>query len=773
MSTTDGESDAVRLRVDVVLDPASLGHTLASIANRHHHGGHLPSLIRPNLLGLIWMFERRGFDVAHLTVVVPRVPVRLGPSSDPENARTTAAQWADWIEAEQQAVKTRSDCALEVLHGAFDGNREVGVDELVAWAALQRTTVATTDGDDADGDRPVIVVSADGDMWDLWRWAAPRRLFVAAGFDADHRRLLRDSRIPSIYLDDAGLMTCVPGRLALEVDHPVLLPIPDRHPWLASNPTLRPGDVVLTNPDQRQHVVLGGQWSAPLNRPASTKSRPRSSFAGVNTVAVVDPYGIRNQALRAIGIARLPRPHNVRTTLADLHFPGPAAVHFVIPDLERGAARDLPRLLQRAWNQRDGEFDALTAEVTQDGDVTTRARRASVRIGRMANFLRRRRTNDNPESVKDQRLLRAEDDWRGATSALIKRLSTNVIAELWSALHRTTDTSIAVVSEDPDVYWALGQIHSIDQRLERVTRVGLHARRVTPLTTRDQIDPPPFVLLTERLIAQMCDVTDSPFARSHRGTLADAVHNGAEWEVIGLDPESGGLVVRHETTPGDTAAAGSPPPDGEPTDAAVVLESVLHPGEVAIDAGLVSLLDGLGTSDTRVDLLFDPYRTCSVPQLRLTRRAPVDGSGYVVSRDGGHLQVDIDGDGTPDTAVPVGHDTTVHPPGERIVLRQLQGKAGGWVLTDPGPEPTSGAGAPPEIVDLAAASAHDTGERTLLGADGSTVRVLPVPGETQLIGTGRILASRLGDEPDGSPTLLAISSEVGYLQDRPATPSTG
>lgn len=77
--------------------------------------------------------------------------------------------------------------------------------------------------------------------------------------------------------------------------------------------------------------------------------------------------------------------------------------------------------------------------------------------------------------------------------------------------------------------------------------------------------------------------------------------------------------------------------------------------------------------------------------------------------------------------VAIGHDTTSHPPGERIRLRQLRDGPNRWVLEDPGPDPVAGAQHGVEVVDLIAIK-EDDGSKTVVMSDGSKAQLLPVPG---------------------------------------------
>ena len=784
-----GEIISRELDVDVVLDPASLGYALGAIIpvathTEHHrqpkrkqrgagYDGHkdkedVPPLVKPSLVGLVKMFERRGMKIRHLTVVVPSVAVRLGRTSEPTNARARAQDWSQWIDGETSAISDQTACELRTLRGAFDGLREVGVDELVAWATLDRA-VASDSGDQQD--RPIVVVSADSDMWDLHEWAAPKRVFVAARFNSDQRGQLKKKKIPFIFLDPAGLMTVAPGQLQLEVGQPVLTRLTGDHQLRKAWGAADIGDLILLGKETGSGVVLNGKWSTPLNKCGEAALPLRTHFPDVGTISIVDPYGMRNQALRAIGVARFPRAATIRSVLEKLHFPGPIAVHSVIPDLTRNHGYEaLPDLVRQAWGDRDSELDKLAKELTEDSDDTTHVRRASVRAERMGKLLKKRTKVGYPHQAQDKMLLQAQDRWRLVAEGMIKRLSTNLIAELWNAVHFGADQCVVLVSEDPDVYWALSQIREHDPRMKRVVRVGLHARRAIPLAAREQVDPTPFVVLTEWLIAELCDVHHHRFARSHREQLAEAVHEGDEWTVVGIDPESGGIRVRREDTvvgsgPTGESSHEASNPDQDPPDV-VALESLLHPGEVAINDDLTSILEGIGTSQVRFDLLFDPDRTCSVPQLRLTNRHPTEEGAYVIARDGDHLHVDVDGDGSPDRAVSVGHDTTRHPAGERIVLRKLQGAGHGWVLGDPGPAPADG-DHHLEIVDLAAVSQNPEGSTFATGPEGRETQVFPVPGGPGLQGVGRIIASRLFDPDTEISALLALSSRLEHLDPLP------
>jgi len=696
---------AAGLRATVVVDAASLSYAIRDARKRlnlrsslDRNGNPQPWLpIKPDLPRLLEGLSRRGVHGDSLFVSIPTHVVRTSAHDQLELADDRVRGWRTWAERQIEAVRAlrgeQTVNHVEILHGAFDGANEVGVDELAAWFALEAAG-QILDGGEQDH-RCVVIVSHDTDMHSLWTYAAPVRTFVASTFSAPELKKLRGlGKTPYISFDDEFMAGLDPDQQIFVDQPPSLERLPADRTTIQATSGLATGDVVLI---KRRENVPATVVSAALDKHPGTVSGliPVGHLGESRTLAIVDSYGLYKVARRAIGVALLPRPDAVQSVLDHLHWPSPIAVHSIVPSLSEAHTPEdlLPEDLAAAWVIRHGELDSLASLHVNDDDVLTHAMRSSLRPVTDAH---RRREVASAAGI-DPRLTGDQLTQLVRKGPATKQLATGMVAELWRAIRTNPDLWVVLVTEDVGVAWLLRMQATTDHRFRRVARIGLHRSqtRVMAIPTGVLAGTATTVVLTEWLAAELVGVLKRPFARQLRDGLADAIAAGVRPELVGVDPETGGYVVTIAME-----ATGIDEADGRDQssfaseflgDAIDILESILHPdAQIGLDLSLSGILDELDDTTRVIDLYFDRDNTCSFPQLRLgdaSADSQIDKHAVVIDRDSDHVGVDFDGDGLIDARVPTGHDTSSYPAGGKVVLRRLgDDNNGHWVLVDPGPD---------------------------------------------------------------------------------------
>ena len=706
----------------VVVDVASVAYAIRDATDGVEHP------IDPRLDRLVELIERMSFSVVGLRVALPLAAVD-GPGSHRGRAEEFVERRYRWLVAERERVhawaqRRNRAISLRALPGAFDGYREVAVDVVAALGALDAAADIVRRG--RVHDQVVLVVSNDRDLQHLAAYASPVRLFSVGTYDGAARARLRAADIPHVALDPRELVVTV-GDAAFPGTPP-------------SRGTLT-DEAVLTRraPGGRVYAV-----SSPLDRDTQAGRRPPSEpLTESNTVAVVDPYGLAAAAVRAIGLACLPTAATVRALLADFGWPRPIAVYATVPDLRHDLPHDLDPQVWAAWQRRDEELDDLARELDGDRDALTQVRRGVLEPQRQQG----RRTRDAVHRAG------VEHD---PVQRFTKQLSTGLAADLWLAATVAPDAQIVLCSDDCDLAWAQRVFSLVGiPNPDRVTRVGIHAhssRRVHVYGVADDaLDDAAYVILTEGLLAELVGVA-APSGPRLRHLLHEAVARGADWEVDGIDPENGGIVV-HAVPAG---------PEGGPIRPERVV-AILSAGALAVG----DVIRKLGSCDdgppTRLDLLFDHRSPCSMPMLQIARPDKERGATVVERTDA--LLIDFDRDGRVDAAVSPGHDTAAYERGARVTIRRSADHRS-WVLADAG-VPASAASEPVPAVDIVTVTGLKHGRFVARTADGASGTLLPPPGEGEspLPLGARVFAARLTETAGTS--WIALSTRLAFLDEQP------
>lgn len=716
----------MRLKAAVVVDLGSLAHRVGEARGIRY--------AEVDLVRLATLLGSHGVDITALTIAGPFLEARLGIGGDESQARRYVAEAAQWWDRERAAWQDSSfgPVPLRRLMGGTTGTREVGVDVLVAAAALEAAgDIAVRE---ASEDETVLICSHDSDLFHLHRVAAPVRLFVAGAFTPSERARLREQATPHIQLQSSAFAGVDRG----SITGPLTLGVRverlggDEATWPPGVRVGRPGDHVVVATDGGDAVAR----STPLNRCVSEAPPRREPLADARTVAAVDPYGLANAAVRSIGVARLPRAVAFQALVASLGWDHPVAVYATIPDLDPKRSHNLATELKMAWRRRDADLDELADAMAADGDPMTQASRSLLQPDAVA--------TGHPDGTYE----------RDLAAYAIKRMATGLIADVWLAATTNPEAQIVVCSDDPDLTWALDIARrAMPGSFGDITRIGIHARRYRvgagPGPSTDvHPEPGSFVVLTDTETARLVGVHDAPFGRRLRHAVHRAVVNGNPWSPGMLDPETGARTVR--TTVELNGPSGSPDEHAIEAhlfggDLAVARLEATSPGPTADEGGEISF-----------DLAFDPHRPCAHPVL--TTDDPGNGSieATVVAAGRGRLAVDINGNGAPDTEVDVAHDFTMHKAGTTIVVRRQDD--GGWCLVDPGHGPITTA--EPEVVEIV----KNTDGGCVVSAleDGETGPADPVPGERHLDGEvgDLVFAVRVDD----TPRWTALSTPMAHLR---------
>lgn len=745
-SLGDDRVQGRQLVVDVVVDASSLGHAVVDAT-----GGRGSSISDYDLYPLIESVAHRGMTVRHISVSAPQAVMGGDGPDNPGWAGEVVNRWRQWANRQAGLLEEFPGVGFDVLPGGFDRNGEVGVDDLVAWCALQHAAHIADVGDPEH--EAVVVVSADTDMWHLAADAAPVRLFVAGAFTPGQMSRLAVSGVPFVQLFAPDLVRLATGDDVGEVADAdmdagsslTLVSGVDAHA-AGIRSGIEDGDVLCV-----YRPPNGGtfQASSPLNRLIDVQdSSDNDVLASANTVVVADPYGLHLATRRAIGVGGLATPQTIRGVLEPMGWDTPVAVLAVVPDLSAAHDGDgtLPDALVEAWWGRDAELDGLADELDGDGDGLTQSRRAELRV---------------------MQGVGSED---AVAKPTIKRLSTGMIADLWRTFRWAPQANVVVATEAPDIEWFLDVLPVVSPEVRRPVRLGLHSRRVTVVDPPGGVDlePGPVVVLTEHLAAELVGVVDRPYARNLRDRLGDLVRSDVRVETRGVDPESGGLVVRLVPVGGEQdVEGGSVTATGDSGERQLqAVETVLHAGGAGLRGDVEHLADVVERLGGAVGLRFDPSAPCAVPEV------VVDAGGHdadhqprparVVSREGHRLWVDVDFDGVADIGVTTGHDTTMYNPDDVVTIQPLNDHSRRWALVDPGASVVD-RGEPHVVLRLVGPG--DGGAWATDPNTGDNGWVEPLPGEDQVRSATHLLAVEVGRDDVGTVQWMAISSGLAHLDD--------
>lgn len=733
----DDTLDAGYLTVDVVVDAASLGYAVDDAAGVVDH-----PLVGFNLFPLVDTFARRGMAVRTLLVACPQAVVTIDEFSDPARGRAKVDQWREWLADQTEQLAVLHSVQFGSVPGAFDGVREVGVDDLVAWMALRCAGAIADDGDPAR--EAVVVVSSDTDMWHLSPEASPVRLFVAGAFTNGQIARLIGHAVPFIQLPASELAGYSTGNDELPKDEVSLVTgVKARASGVRQGIAEEDMLCVHTPPE-------GGtfQASSPLNRMAPARdSGTDDVLAAANTIVIADPYGLHLAARQAIGVGGLARPDAIRGMLLSMGWDWPVAVLAAVPDLSEPhlGTGVLPEELVAAWWDRDSELDELADEIDGDTDPLTQARRAELRV-----------TQHGPGGTNPE------------LRVTIKRLSTGMVTDLWRATRWSPGTNVVVVTEDPELSWLLAVLPIVSPEVTPPVRLGLHTRRLSVIDgpQGDPLKPGPVVVLTEQLAAQIVGAVDRSYARSLRVRLADLMGADVQVESRGVEPETGGLVVRLIPID-DEASAGSV--SGEEAEAHLeAVDAVLHAGGGIIRGDVEHLATVVHQRGGVVRLRFDPTVPCAVPDIVIDAvdydddEVEAPREARVVAREGHRLWVDIDFDRVADFSVATGHDTTTYRPDDMVTVQLLAGGPRRWALTGPG---IADSGPAEPHVLLRILKHEDGGARAVDPETDDTGWLEPLPGEDQVRDATNVIAVELGRLDDGTVQWMAVSSGLTHLDE--------
>ncbi len=637
------------LNCAVVVDRASVEHRLGEALGV---GGRVPL----DLGRLAKLLRAYGLEPVELAAAVPRAAIVDGPDCNPVLARRDRESADQWWSKESRSLAPHVRC--KPLWGASNGRGEVAVDLAVVAGALDAAMRSEERGIDL-----VVVVSHDADFHHLHRYCQSVPLVVAGSFTQGERRLCREGKVPR--LDIPKLDFCTLSAQSRALESPGLTLHDVRQDDLTGNPgLLREGDKVLIARTNSNTPVIR---SGPLTRRVAGMPALRKALSLATTIAVVDPYGLFNSAVRSIGTGGLPNAQSVQQLLASLWWSGPTAVLATIPDLRRHTTEQLDSDLQSAWKSRDQQLDALAATFDDDGDPLTVATRSPLQPGR-ARLPGTSGIDPDPD--------------RTLVNRALKRLATGLLADLWLAatLPASPDVptpQVVLLSDDFELAATLELLpHCRIHALEDVVRIGLHAHRGhLELPQGANSAEGQLVVLKDNLVAQLTGADLAQYGGRHRKLLASALSD--ENSVIrtgGRDPETGGRVLHIRV---DVEEDGDAIPDRRN------LTALLYGTKTQLEHSRPSTsVESQGEHD---DLLitFDRDSVCAHPVIVYGQK-PEGGTSreaIVVDQQGSWITVDLDGDGVADSRVPLGHAALDFDPDRRIVVHQDPG--GNLQVIDP------------------------------------------------------------------------------------------
>lgn len=479
-------------RVFVIVDVESFRHEIGDVTglSRGQRGDlHLKSVHA--------LLEARGYEITDWAVALALVPTNKLPGvAMTKTMRRTIKRNRMWVEREGNVLLEKKLPRLQVLEGGFDGESEVGVDDIIVVRALIEADAIQANS--ARFGEEILILSHDSDLQHL-----------AEFVDGVPTRIVgRDSKFSKAH--KAAMRVGLEG-----------LSDPDMK-FLGTAPTEPPQ--VLREPSVERVNV----------QPATAPTIVSSS-----TVAVVDGYGIACTAATVLGISELPNAQSVRETLENLGFRGVNSIQFVLPDInlkvkKASRRRPLSRFARKAWKARREELNVLAMELQSDDDPGTEVRRGTLTPAHVPDSARNSPTRRGPLSHAKQH------------STLISAMTTR----LWL---RAKAPDIVVVTDVPDVVVALDYLTTKYGHLRqtRIIRLGSQARPIHSLSVGKPFRLP-FIVLTERRLAQLTRVS-SRYGRALRSAIGVSPESSGllheQWRVVGFEPEVDGLRVRSIAEP--------------------------------------------------------------------------------------------------------------------------------------------------------------------------------------------------------------------------------
>jgi hypothetical protein len=540
-------------------------------------------------------------------------------------ARQVASDTVRWFD-QQAAQLAVAEPSIRVapLFGAHNGQREVAVDLAVAAAALEAA------GDNGPEDIDLVVIcSKDSGFHHLYRYARRVPILLAASFtDADCKHLLL-GEVPLIQIpagDAAQFASEARGKVTSSLSQ-VQLGDQQRSARFGSG---HEGDEVLV--DQSAAVQSGA-----LTRMQAHLPPVREALSGCNTIAVVDPYGLFNLAVRSIGVGDLPSAESVRSTLQALGWDYPIGVLATVPDVRfingDNEQRNLgdSQEMHDEWIARDSGVDDLGESHESDESPFTQAHQIE---------LRSEQANEVANGLSDRHI---------AASAS-KRLAIGLLADIFFAVHTAPHAAHVLLGEDSDLIAALELlplcgIHTYGQ----VVRVGLDACSDRLELGGESLSPQPFVLLSDWQLAELARVSDHALAGQNRNLLYAALNHGLEIVAAGTGPENRAqliqLLVRFNT-------------DSEEAPEAHRVKSLVRRAGPAGD--LVASGGGEGEIPLdeerfRLAVHFDHRDRFTHPVVIYRRHGAVPTyQAFALGQEGRWITVNLDGDSDSDDRVPMG-----------------------------------------------------------------------------------------------------------------------
>ena len=466
-------------RAFVILDVANIRHEISQLQGRPGRQSELfMRSVRSVLLA-------RNYHITGVAVSLPLLMVSESSEASQSRAAELTKRARDWVQRE--ANKNR----FEVLQGGIDGNREIGVDDLIVVRTLIEAE-AIRANPDRTGEK-ILVFSHDSDLQHLSQFADGVQVRIVG-----HIARFNDGRMRSRRVEFEGLTA--DEMLACAIDSTDVLPPPE--------------DLLA----QRRHLM-------PLQPP---------EVVNANTVVVVDAYGVACSAAAALGIAELPSAESVRDCAEALGYSGVDSVQFVLPDVNikvkpRANSSELTAYEMSAWTSRDTQLDSLESDLKSDHDPGTEVVRG---------FLA-------PAHIPDEARVDAS---RRETIRHLKQHSTLLTATAVRQWLRAEAEDVVVITDVPDVVLALDYLllKFSHMRAARIMRVGTRARPLLPVGGGRHFRLPYFVL-TEGRLAQLVRVRGRAGRSLRHAVGLSTTSSGLlheHWQVVAFEPEVLGYRVQ-------------------------------------------------------------------------------------------------------------------------------------------------------------------------------------------------------------------------------------
>lgn len=530
------------MRVTVAVDVASLAYAIGATKSKNNKA----KFIAPQLATLAVVLQRHGMEVDEFQVAIPVEVVQPVGSISPRLTDTGAwfaRKSLQWVKEQGHALHDRG-IPVTVLAGAHNGANEVGVDVAVVCGVLATAARIATGLSRSEA---IVVVTHDSDLFLIARATQRTQVILAGNYDHNARQTLARERVS--YLRLAAHEIAVIDEVWIDA-------------LLACHLSLTQAVVYDT------HTV---QATKNLEPPLDA------------CVVVADPYGLACSTTAALGMARLPTMASMREVLSPFGVGVDSPILATIPDVEfTTAATRVTAVTERrnaAWHERDSEFDGLAREFDGDGDGDTRVARSRLPL---------RRLSPDDHSFG-----------RNAVQKVIKQLATQMVCDIYRCLLGSESRRVVVLTDSMDVTWALHLLGEFGLSADRVVRVGVNVTSIE-IVSRGRRHPLDVrtAVLSEPQLAALTRVDEIAIGQALGDRLAESIEHPHDWVVLGLDPESDGIRVRHERD--------------------LRFETLIAGGLFLRDIDLgVTIDDGVA-----LDLQIDAAMPRSVPRLAVSRRRP-------------------------------------------------------------------------------------------------------------------------------------------------------